>query len=278
MNSSLTRDLRSAKTSDGTEIAYQVYRGRGKGRFALIHSLAMDHRFWDRTVAQLAAAGEILVFDCRGHGASSKSTGPYTGEIFARDLSDLLDHIGWTSTIVAGASMGGCVALSFAASYPTRVDGLGLIDTTAWYGAEAPNQWEERAQKAVTSGIASLVPFQKARWFSAGFAASHPEIVQSAVDVFTANKLDCYVETCRMLGHIDVRSALPRFSFPTRIVVGSEDYATPLPMAESMHQAIPGSTLRVLQGAAHLTPMECPTIIAEELQMIASAQDPSETK
>jgi 3-oxoadipate enol-lactonase len=64
---------------------------------------------------------------------------------------------------------------------------------------------------------------------------------------------------------------MPGFRFPTRIVVGSEDHATPLAMAEAMHAAIPGSTLRVLTGAAHLTPMECPEAVADELQKITTA-------
>jgi 3-oxoadipate enol-lactonase len=257
--------------SDGADIAYRIHKGTGPGRIALVHSLAMDHRFWDRTAALLRAAGDILVFDCRGHGASSKSAGPYTGELFASDLDSLLTVIGWENSVIAGASMGGSVALTFAGGYPSRVKGLGLVDTTAWYGAQAPEQWEERAQKAAKAGMASLVGFQKSRWFSAAFAQENPDVVQSAVDVFLANDLDSYVETCRMLGHIDARAALPGFRFPTRIVVGSEDYATPLAMAEAMHDAIPGATLRLLTGAAHLTPMECPKAVADELQKIVTA-------
>jgi 3-oxoadipate enol-lactonase len=267
----MTMPLSFAKMPDGADIAYRIHKGTGPGRLALVHSLAMDHHFWDRTVGQLHAAGDILVFDCRGHGASSKSPGPYAGALFASDLDNLLTAVGWDTSVVAGASMGGSVALSFAGAYPARVAGLGLIDTTAWYGSQAPAQWEERAQKAVASGMASLIGFQKTRWFSTAFSQAYPDVVQSAVDVFLANDLGSYVETCRMLGHIDARGAMPGFRFPTRIAVGSEDFATPLAMAEAMHDAIPGSTLRVLAGAAHLTPMECPEAVADELQKIITA-------
>ena len=179
---------------------------------------------------------------------------------------------GGTLCAVAGASMGGSVTLAFAAAYPQRVRGLGLVDTTAWYGADAPEKWDERAEKARTSGMAALVGFQKARWFSAGFAAAHPEIVEACVQVFLQNELDAYVETCRMLGRFDKRDALPGLRAPTRIVVGSEDYATPLAMAEAMQAAIPGSSLKVLPGAAHLTPVECPEIVAGELRQIMAAR------
>ena len=34
------------------------------------------------------------------------------------DLVRLLDHVGWDSALLAGASMGGCVSLAFAGKYP----------------------------------------------------------------------------------------------------------------------------------------------------------------
>lgn len=264
-------ELKFAKLRDGAEVAYRVLPGSGGGRIALTHSLAMDHRFWDRAAALLAPAGDVLVWDCRGHGASSKSVGPYTCEQFADDLAEVFDVVGWKTATVAGASMGGCVTLAFAAAHPDRIRGVGLVDTTAWYGDKAPEQWEERAQKAKAGGMASLVGFQKSRWFSEAFAEAEPGVVEGAVEAFLANDLDAYVETCRMLGRFDKRAALPEFEVPTRILVGSQDYATPLAMAQAMQAAIPGATLRVLEGAAHLTPMERPEDVAADLRALMAA-------
>jgi 3-oxoadipate enol-lactonase len=262
--------LKTATTADGAQIAYHV-RGEGPGRIALTHSLAMDHRFWDRVTAELAGAGQVLVWDCRGHGASSKPAGPYTCEGFADDLAAVLDAEGWTRTAVAGASMGGSVTIAFCGRHAERVSGVGLIDTTAWYGPTAPVDWEERAGKARTNGLPSLVGFQKSRWFSEGFREAHPEVVEAAVQVFNANDVDAYVETCRMLGRFDGREALARITAPTRILVGSQDYATPPAMAEALHAAIPQSFLQVLDGAAHLTPMEQPEAVAAALRTLMAA-------
>jgi 3-oxoadipate enol-lactonase len=71
-----------------------------------------------------------------------------------------------------------------------------------------------------------------------------------------------------MLGAADLRAALPSMTMPTAIVVGEEDYATPVAMAEAMHQGIAGSTLMVLKGARHLTPLEAPDAIARELHAL----------
>jgi 3-oxoadipate enol-lactonase len=256
---------------DGTKISYRLHKGTGKGRYVLIHSLAMDGSFWNRVAARLTDAAEILVYDCRGHGRSDRPEGPYTAELNADDLADLLAAVGWTRAVVAGSSMGGCIALAFAAAYPEQVAALGLIDTTAWYGPNAAQQWEERGQKGLNEGLASLVEFQKSRWLSDAFRAQHPEVVDDAVAVFLANDPKAYLETCRMLGAVDKRDALPRFKFPTRIVVGAEDYATPIAMAEAMRDAIPGATLRVVDTVRHFTPLETPDLIAEELKGLADA-------
>jgi 3-oxoadipate enol-lactonase len=91
----------------------------------------MDRTFWNPVVARLKDSAQLLTYDCRGHGASDKPAGPYSIDLFADDLSDLLDAAGWKATVVAGASMGGSVALGFAGKYSARTSGLGLFDTTA---------------------------------------------------------------------------------------------------------------------------------------------------
>jgi 3-oxoadipate enol-lactonase len=261
-----------ATARDGTRIHYTLRdRGASAPRAVLVHSLAMDRTFW-QPVVDLLLNASVLTYDCRGHGASDKPAGPYTVELFAQDLADLLDHVGWPSALVAGASMGGCVSIAFAAASPARTAALGLFDTTAWYGAEASKQWAERGDQAAEKGLASLVGFQTTRWFGDHFRANHPDVVRQSVDVFLRNDVKAYAETCRMLGAADKRSALGGFRMPTAVVVGEEDYATPVAMAQALHEGIAGSTLTILKGARHLTPLEQPERIAAELERLLQAQ------
>ncbi len=139
----------------------------------------------------------VLTYDCRGHGASGKPTGPYTNALFVNDLSDLLDQLGWDKIHVAGASMGGSVALGFAATHPERTLGLGLIDTTAWYGAETPKNWSERAAKARAEGMQALVGFQQIRWFFDDFQAKHTAVLNQCIDIFLR---------CRRINQVEWRS------------------------------------------------------------------------
>jgi 3-oxoadipate enol-lactonase len=255
----------SVQVRDGMRLAYRLTKGNGKGRIVLVHSLAMDASFWDRVIPLLMDHADVLTYDCRGHGQSDKPHGPYTVELFADDLADLFDHVGWRSATVCGASMGGSVAIAFAAAYPARVEALGLFDTTCWYGTDAPAQWAERAQKAVDEGLKSLVGFQKTRWFSDSFREKNSDIVDRAIAVFLANDVRCYADTCRMLGAADKRDALKNFRMPCAVLVGSEDYATPMAMARVLEAGIAGSSLEVIENARHLTPLEVPEAIAGKI-------------
>lgn len=258
------RDQRTAMAADGTPLHYTL-TGTGQ-RIALTHSLALDGRFWDEVTNALGPDYEVLAWDCRGHGASGKPPGPYMVEQFADDLLAVFDDAGWQQAVIAGASMGGCVSLAFTARYPDRVRALGLFDTTAGYGLEALPAWEGRGQAALKEGLASLAAFQESRWFSDGFRDREAVMVGRCTAVFQANDPAAYAEVCRMLGRVDLYKWLAGFKVPTAIVVGEEDYATPLAMAQALHQGIAGSTIEIIPGARHLTPIECPQRIAAVLR------------
>ena len=255
-----------ATARDGARLSYRLVPGSGSGRIVLVHSLAMDKTFWDATVTALEGTASVLTFDCRGHGRSDKPEGPYSVEQFADDIADLMDHVGWPSAIVAGASMGGCVSLAFAGRHSGRVRGLGLFDTTAWYGENAPAAWAERAEKARNEGLSALVGFQKTRWFGDAFREANPAVVDQAVGVFLANDLPAYAATCAMLGAADLRAFLPGFTFPCEIRVGSQDYATPPDMACYLADNIRGARIEVMDGVRHFSPLEVPERIAAALK------------
>ncbi|MGE3244860.1 MAG: alpha/beta fold hydrolase [Beijerinckiaceae bacterium] len=259
-----------AKTRDGVAIDYElVGDASSQKRVALVHSLAMDKEFWRPVANLLAKSGACsLIYDCRGHGTSSKPAGPYTAEQFAADLADLLDAAGWDKAYVAGASMGGVVSIAFGQQFPQRAKGLGLFDTTAWYGETAPKDWAGRAETAKKEGLAGLIAFQKTRWFSDAFRENNADVVDGCIDVFLSNEVPAYAEACNMLGNADLRAGLSAMKMPVRIAVGEEDYATPVPMSQALHDALPGSSMNVIKNGRHLTPLEVPDVIAGELKAL----------
>jgi 3-oxoadipate enol-lactonase len=261
--------------ADGSTLAYTLRAAAitAAPKLVLIHSLALDRSIWDSVVERLESVADILTYDCRGHGLSDRAPRPYSAELFARDLAELLDHVGWEQAIVAGCSMGGCVALAFGGLFPQRTSALGLIDTTAWYGPKAAANFKERAEAARAKGMAALFDFQSTRWFSDEFRAQHPDVLKRTLDVFVATDVECYVATCQLLGDVDARGYLADFRMPVAIVVGEEDYATPVEMARELHAAIPQSTLTIVAKARHLTPIEFPDVVSSQLRALMGRAD-----
>lgn len=235
----------------------------------LLHSLALDRRVWEPAVPLLASFGPVVLLDLRGHGRSPASSG-FTIEDMADDVGEALAGLDLEAAAVVGMSMGGCVAQAVAIRHPARVRALGLVDTTAWYGPTAAEDWASRASTAETQGLRALSEFQLSRWFSEEFRKANPEVCSELLEVFAANDVPSYVSSCHALGAFDARNAVTDVAVPTSIVVGELDAATPPSMAEDLHQRIDGSTLRVIPGGKHLTAHESAEEVVKALSPILS--------
>ena len=230
----------------------------------LLHSLALDRTLWDGMLPHLADRFTVLTPDLPGHGRSP-ALAAMSIESMAEAVAELVRAEADPPATVVGLSLGGCVAQALAAGSPELVGGLGLVDTTCWYGETAPADWEARAQRARTDGLESLAGFQLARWFSPGFADTAPGVGEQLLEVFRATDLDAYVATCRAMGAMDLRDRIPAITVPTSIVVGADDPATSPEHAREMHRLIPGSTLRVIPRCSHLSAVERPAEVAAVL-------------
>lgn len=263
-----------ARTRDGVALSYTHTPASRDAppeppRVVLVHSLALDRSLWSRVVPLLAGRAEALTYDCRGHGRSGRPQGPYSVEQFADDLADLMDHLGWRDAIVAGCSMGGCVAQAFAARHRDRTRAALFVDTTAWYGPTATADWAGRAAKARREGLGALIPFQLTRWFGDAFREREPELMERLQAVFTANDPEAYEATCAMLGATDLRASAPAVPRPAAVLVGEDDLATPPAMAQALADLIGDGPATVVPGTRHLTPLENPEAVAAALAALA---------
>jgi 3-oxoadipate enol-lactonase len=260
----------TAQTADGLHLVGQLSQiDNSAPRVVLIHSLALDATMWLRVLSALQGRYNVLCYDCRGHGSSERVPDHYTTQLFADDLGHVLDAAGWRQATVVGCSMGGCVAQQFAATNPQRTAGSVFIDTTAWYGPDAPTRWNERAEKAQAVGLTEMVDFQISRWFSEEFSQREPDVVQATARVFTSNDVDCYAASCRMLGSTDLRPLLGDIAGPCAVVCGSLDYATPPEMSQDLATALGCGDPIVLEQARHITPLERPAEIAQVVADVA---------
>ena len=76
----------------------------------------------------------VLIMDNRGMGESDKPLARYTTSEMAKDVIEVLDHIGWTGTRdinLAGISLGGMISQEIACAIPERLASLSLLCTSA---------------------------------------------------------------------------------------------------------------------------------------------------
>ncbi|MDA0365579.1 MAG: alpha/beta fold hydrolase, partial [Chloroflexi bacterium] len=107
------------------------YERRGDGpRLLVIPGSGGDLRNGS-SGAPLEARFDVLTYDHRGLGRTSKPAGPYTMAEYADDTAALLDAVGWERCHVLGISFGGMVAQELAIRHPDRIDRLVLACSSA---------------------------------------------------------------------------------------------------------------------------------------------------
>jgi 3-oxoadipate enol-lactonase len=132
-------------------VAYEI--SGGGDPLVWSHGLA-SCRDGDRDVIDaLSEHFTVLSYDARGHGDSPPVTDErfYTYPAMGRDLRELLDHVGWPSTILAGSSMGAGATFRVAIEDPARCRALVMVRPGSAGGA-AP----ERLQMLFRLGAAAI--------------------------------------------------------------------------------------------------------------------------
>ena len=99
----------------------------------LIHGSLESLHVWDGWVDELKDRYRLISVDLPGHGLTGAwARGEYTIEAYADFIEVLADTLQLDRFAIAGHSMGGAVAWSFAATRPERVSQLILVDAAAY--------------------------------------------------------------------------------------------------------------------------------------------------
>lgn len=122
------RSLRVPAT-DGLSLRALIWSDEGVP-LVLLHGFSNEAHIWDDFVPTVAPYYRTIALDLRGHGeADADAEGRYDHESMARDVSAVLDALEIPRCVLVGHSMGGRVAMRFAAAAPDRLAGLVLVDT-----------------------------------------------------------------------------------------------------------------------------------------------------
>src|SRR5579871_6828437 len=105
----------------------------------LVPGFSTPYNVWDPTFEGLTGAGlHVLRYELFGRGYSDRPDARYDADFYDRQIADLLNALGIAQVDIAGISMGGPLALTFANRHPEKVRRVVLIDPGYWTAISLP--------------------------------------------------------------------------------------------------------------------------------------------
>ena len=244
---------------------HHTFEGSGEGvPLVFVNALGTDLRIWEGVVLHLTDRYPVLRFDKRGHGLSDCPPAPYSIHDFSVDLLGLLDQLDIAQAVILGISVGGMIALDFAASWPERVHSMVLCDTAPVIGTA--DLWNDRINKLRKHGMEFMAEAILARWFAPNFKEKSPAAYQGYYNMLTRMPLDGYIGTCEALRDADLTEATKTIKTRALILCGTEDVSTPPDVVRGLVELLPNAEYREIPGAGHSTCIEQPDLVAEQIE------------
>jgi 3-oxoadipate enol-lactonase len=242
----------------------------------LLHGFSLDRRMWDAVVPLLATDFTVVRYDLRGFGESAPMD-LHLAYSHAEDLVALLDHLQIDAAVLVGFSFGAHPALQLALQEPERVSGVVLVDALV-----EGVRWDEPTMAATHAVTAALhdhgIEAAKEAWLAHPFfaPANQQPDVASALSAMVARYSGRH-----WLGEDPARTddprpldALAHVGGPVTIVVGELDVPAFADMSAVLAREIPAARLVTIADIGHMTPMEAPVRVAEEIRMTVGAAQP----
>lgn len=243
-------------------IAYEV-RGpsQSPATIVFVHGLGGSARSW---WAQLAACEErgyaAIAFDQRGAGLSSKPAGPYSVEIWARDLVRVIDALDVERPILVGHSVGCMTSEQASVELGERVAGLVTIGGALQWRPEAGPVFEERVRLARAGRMDEIAATVVGTGLSESRRRSDPVLTGLFSELIASNEPEAYAEW-------SAATAAGRMENPHRVACpvlaccGEHDPVTPPSFAQAIADAVPDGRTAVVDGAAHWCHLEAPDAV-----------------
>jgi pimeloyl-ACP methyl ester carboxylesterase len=241
----LQRTGLTRKTTDSGSVYWTGGARRGK-TLVLLHGANDQAGTWALVVPELKRDYRLIVPDLAGHGESEPKSGPITFGPTVQRLDEIIKREARGKVTIAGNSMGGWIAMLYALEHPEKVERLVLEDSggMAW------------------KATVSLLPTTREGALAAMRAAWGPDYKPSD-DLLDAlinrkNTPISRMDLGDVLGHI-LDSRFHELKPPVSLIWGRDDGILPLDYAKALQEKIPGSTLSIIDGAAHIPHRQQPS-------------------
>jgi len=216
---------------------------------------------------------EVLAFDQRGMGRSSKPDIRYSMADYAGDAAGLMDALGWHEALVMGVSFGGMVAQELALRHPRKVRKLVLACTSPGGAGGSSFAFHEIQDLAGEARARHMIPIADTR-HDAQWATAHPEehlqMLAFAAQAPFADEPGHARGAFRQLearkDH-DAWDRLDRIRCPVLIAAGRYDGIALPKTQRNLAGRIQGSELRFFEGG-HMFTMQDPEALPAIMEFL----------
>lgn len=244
-----------------------VYLEGGSGEpLLLLHGFGANKDNFTDVSLFLTRHYRVIAPDHIGFGESDRpAQASYLPEAQARRLNRLATRLGLQKMHIGGSSMGGQIALTYAALYPDKVESLWLLDPAGIWSA--PESELQRIYRE--TGGNPLIAHDEDEFAAVfDFVMSKPPFVPRPVlDVFARERIANVELEKRIFAEItgdSVEARVRGMKTPALIVWGTEDRAIHVETAHVLHELLPNSEVIIMEGYGHLPMIEAPMRTAND--------------
>lgn len=267
--------------------------GSGERCFVLVHGMGGRWQHWLETIPALAEHGRVLAPDLPGFGRSEPSAGRVSLGGFADAAADLARQLGIGRVVVVGHSMGGPIAIRFAARHPDLAEAivpvagavyqfsalLGLRDVLR-FAMQRPRESAAIAMEIATAGLPAPARLRRLvirsprlrKLFLSPYVlkplAVPADSVQLIVDGAGARGV---LPTVRAIGRSDPREGIDAVRCPILSLASDQDRIAPLSDTEAFQRDVRRAHSIVLQACGHMLMLERPQTFNRQLINFAKA-------
>lgn len=250
------------------------YQAVGSGHPTLfIPDAGYSSWFWNKITPTLAERYQLFVPDPRGTGQTSKPEGPYTVEMMAQDMIELVDAAHCRGLFVIGHGLGAYVAVHMALNRPDLVSKLVIAGGDVG-GPSAMPAAPEVEEVLASDELVTLEAVERkiALWSAPGFAQRQPQVARELLAYHMSEDVpeECYAAQLAAIAGMKAPEAslearLAELTKPTLILAGEQDRVVPPGNAQLLAARLPQARVVILPNTGHLFPIEDPEATAQAL-------------
>ncbi len=234
----------------GQNIRY-IEAGQGPA-VILLHGLGSVKEIWSANIGALSAKYHVYAPDQIGFGHSDKPLLEYKIVTFVDFLQAFMQSQNISKATLVGNSLGGWIAIDFAAQHPEMVDKLVLVDSAGLPWGKAP---------AVDLNPASLADMRTL--LDSIFYGKKMVTEQFVLQAFTnhVRNNDAYTIQRTLAGFAQNQfedGKLSSIHAPTLVVWGREDELILVSSGEKLREGIPQAKLVIFEQCGHIPQLEKP--------------------